>query len=68
MKKLVIGIISFLIVILMCSFSYKVGQNSVEVKTVYEDGHKYVVATIYNNANACGIAMVHSEACSCHKK
>lgn len=70
MKKLVIGIIFFLIMILTCSFSYKAGLNNVEIKTLYEDNHKYVVATIYNKAtgNCCGISIVHSEACSCHKK
>ena len=74
MKKLAIGIICFMIMILTCSFSYKLASYySVDVRTVKEDGHKYVIATVNETStghvatSACDIAIIHSEACPCRK-
>lgn len=69
MKNILIGFISCLAIILMCSYSYKINGNTVDVRTVYEDGHKYVVATMSNgHANSSGISIVHSANCHCIKK
>ncbi len=70
MKNILIGFISCLMIILMCSYSYRVHFNTVNVRTVSEDGHKYVVATMTNEVSSktSGISIVHSANCYCLKK
>lgn len=69
-----IFLISFLICILLfllcSSYSYRINNNDVDIKTIYEDGHKYVVATMssHNNGASSGISIIHSENCPCKNK
>lgn len=68
-KSFLIGILVGVLAFILCAYtSYKVGIHEVQVKTITEDGHKYVVSTITNsNSTNCGISIVHSEACWCKK-
>ena len=54
---------------LFCSWSFNVGKNQVDIRTITEDGHKYVVATMTSTTNngLGSVSIVHSEACSCKR-
>ena len=69
-NKILVGFILASTLFLLYSYTYRVNYNDVDVRTVYEDGHKYVVATITNSSSSTisGISIVHSENCSCLKK
>ena len=66
-KKLVIGFILGILLIGLCSSTFQYGATHVSVKTVVEDGHKYVVATTTCNGmvRPGGVSIIHSEACPC---
>ena len=68
-NKILVGFILASTLFLLCSYTYRVNHNDVDVITVYEDGHKYVVATMTNSSSttALGISIVHSENCPCKK-
>lgn len=61
------------LIMLFSSFStFKSGtpQMYVSVKTIYEDGHKYVVAysgVTNTSSRPSGVSIVHSEACTCKR-
>ena len=69
-NKILVGFILASTLFLLYSYTYRVNHNDVDVRTIYEDGHKYVVATITNSSSSTisGISIVHSENCSCLKK
>ena len=69
-NKILVGFILASTLFLLYSYTYRVNHNDVDVRTVYEDGHKYVVATITNSSSSTisGISIVHSESCPCLKK
>ena len=69
-NKILVGFILASALFLFCSYTYRVNHNDVDVRTVYEDGHKYVVATMTNSisSDASGISIVHSENCPCKSK
>ena len=55
---------------LFCSWTYNVNKNmtTVDVRTINEGGHSYVVTTASNKTgSSCSVAIVHSEACSCKR-
>lgn len=68
-NKILVGFILASTLFLLSSYTYRVNHNDVDVRTVYEDGHKYVVATMSNSVSsqASGISIVHSENCPCKK-
>ena len=68
-NKILVGFILSSALFLLSSYTYRVNHNDVDVRTVYEDGHKYVVATMSNSVSsqASGISIVHSENCPCKK-
>ena len=71
MEKISRVAILFILACALCSYTtYRVMNNDVDVRTVWEDGHKYVVATIgsHNNTAVSGISITHSEACPCKKR
>ena len=43
-NKILVGFILASTLFLLYSYTYRVNYNDVDVRTVYEDGHKYVVA------------------------
>ena len=69
-NKILVGFILASTLFLLYSYTYRVNYNDVDVRTVYEDGHKYVVATITNSSSSTisGISIVQSENCPCLKK
>lgn len=68
MKNILIGFISCLFIIFLCSYTFKVGYTNVNVRTIYEDGHKYVVATTYfDSQSRGGVSIIHSHNCQCLK-
>lgn len=69
-NKILVGFILASTLFLLYSYTYRVNYNDVDIRTVYEDGHKYVVATITNSSSSTisGISIVHSENCPCLKK
>lgn len=68
-KKLLLGIVVTALFFLFCSMTFKVNHNQADIRTITEEGHKYVVAVITNagSSNAAGISIIHSEACPCKK-
>ena len=70
MKKFILGFISCICIVVLCSYtSFKVNYTDFGVRTVLEDGHKYVVAySFYNSGGkSSSISICHSEACQCLK-
>ena len=69
-NKILVGFILASTLFLLYSYTYRVNHNDVDVRTIYEDGHKYVVATITNSSSSTisGISIVQSENCPCLKK
>lgn len=70
-KSFLIGFILGVAAFLLCAYtSYKVNFNEVYVKTVVEESHKYVVATITNTSSStpAGVSIIHSENCWCKNK
>lgn len=69
-NKILVGFILASTLFLLYSYTYRVNYNDVDVRTVYEDGHNYVVATITNSSSSTisTISIVHSENCPCLKK
>ena len=67
--KFLLGLLFASVLFLFCSYTYRVNNNDVDVRTVYEDGHKYVVATMTNKTNSSvgSVSIVHSENCPCKK-
>lgn len=51
-NKILVGFILASTLFLLYSYTYRVNHNDVDVRTVYEDGHKYVVATITNSSSS----------------
>jgi hypothetical protein len=69
-NKVLAGFIMALVLFLLCSYvSYTVNGCKVDVRTVHEDGHMYVVATLTNPATSHpgGVSIVHSENCPCKR-
>lgn len=68
-SKILIGFLLGVFIFVLCSYTYMVNHNEVNVRTVYEDGHKYVVATMTHAADcrASGVSIVHSANCPCLK-
>lgn len=63
-KSFIIGFVLCLLIILFSSsYSYRISSHNVDVRTVIEDGHKYVVAAHSNG----GVSIIHSESCYCKK-
>ena len=70
MKKFILGFISCICIVVLCSYtSFKVSYTDFGVRTVFEDGHKYVVAYSSYDGGATGssISICHSAACQCLK-
>ena len=51
-NKILVGFILASTLFLLYSYTYRVNHNDVDVRTVYEDGHNYVVATITNSSSS----------------
>lgn len=68
-NKVLVGFILASLLFLLCSYTYRVHLNDVDIRTVYEDGHKYVVASMTNQSgsNASGVSIIHSANCPCLK-
>ena len=68
-NKVLAGFILAFLLTALCSYTYRVHLNEVDVRTVYEDGHKYVVASMTNQygSNASGVSIIHSANCPCLK-
>lgn len=72
MRKRIIITLLCIISLSIVGFGYtnikKYGSN-IEVKTIYEDGHKYVIAYQYcdNIQRPGGVDIEHSAACPCLK-
>lgn len=68
-SKILIGFLLGVFIFVLCSYTYKVNRNEVDVRTVYEDGHKYVVASMTNTGypETSGVSIVHSANCPCLK-
>lgn len=67
-KKFFIGLLVGIAIFLLCSWSYRLKFADVDVRTINEGGHKYVVTTATNNTgSSCSVAIVHSAECSCNR-
>lgn len=68
-SKILIGFLMGICVFALCSYTYRVSHNDVNIRTVYEEGHKYVVATMTNSSTSTpsGVSLVHSANCPCIK-
>lgn len=51
-NKILVGFILASTLFLLYSYTYRVNHNDVDVRTIYEDGHKYIVATITNSSSS----------------
>lgn len=72
MRKRIIITLLCIISLSIVGFGYttiKRSYSNIEVKTIYEDGHKYVIAYQYvnNMERPGGIDIEHSAACPCLK-
>ena len=74
MKKYIIGFAGAFMIVFMCSFAwrptYGCGSNYVDVIPKNINGHEYVIAVGTTNSNygGTGVAIIHSESCSCKRK
>jgi len=71
MKKFAIIVLCIICMSLITSAYTNIRKygGNIEVKTIYEDGHKYVIAYQYvnNMERPGGIDIEHSAACPCLK-
>ena len=69
MKKYLIGFCAAIAIVLLCSFSYRLGFTVTDVKCCWVENHKYVIATNYapNRDMPGGVAIVHAESCPCKR-
>jgi hypothetical protein len=69
MKKMLIGFIAAMVLVLTCSFSYRVCTSYVDVKCCWVENHKYVVAStcVTSMERPGGVAIVHAESCPCKR-
>ena len=71
MKKFVIIVLCIICMSLIISVYtvIKRSYSNIDVKTIYEDGHKYVIAYQYVNTmeRPGGVDIEHSAACPCLK-
>ena len=68
MKKFILGALVGIVVLLCCSFSYTEGSSNVHVNIRTIEGHKYIIAHSEYTGGAArpgGVAIIHSESCSC---